>query len=840
MVNLIYIDESGHKVARSVTNREDYLAQRNTPENVENFLKARGGNAIAKGKQRQYNYNDQLPDGVLKGCCHPSSTFAHDIDCGDEQLCKEIARKLIAMKDEIGLLELSVSSGWGLHAVCRREKGKTILENQVKLSTVTQTEMDTNTHDLQRVLYTGPADEETLLYLDDAIFEEAMTVEESAEEYQLLKERAREGLEEVPPGAKKANKHYRPGEAESEELRVSFAIGNGAERSERKCEESKEVKNEDNSQTSNLNSQLEYNGLPYEDIIRKWWEMYNEGKEPVKSNRDVLTFELAVNLRHICGFDRELMSSVIPCYDGFSQTQKMKCIDSALSEKRTQMPKRLRDVLFEVRRDRMNGANGGCVDEGRGLDEAVQEDDRFYYNRLPRMPQGIRDSIKAVGPQLAMPVLTAICPAIGALATGVQLDVHGQKKGLNLISYIVGDFASRKGDIDPVIDAWMSEVRAQTKMYQDQEDEWRAKKLAAKNKKEQPEEIKLPVRFLTLNNTVANLAERLANTDGKHAFSFTPEADVVAQKWKSSMSDFSVMLRQSYDGSRYEREARSAEAVNVHIEHLLWNVTMCGTPDALYRVVSNYTDGFQSRIAVARTPDNTFSKLEDKPYITTDTQTERIQQVAHLLPLMTGEVVLPKLEAKGREWVENIRLETIKSDDKVRARQRFRVCVTAQRMTCCLMLCKVCETLIQKYGLAGAEKQLKAHPNLWKTALQNAQTPQMLETYDVIADYLLETALFFFRERIENAFASRDYAADADRRRMGKNDSIFERLDMEFSFDGALQHSVAVKGTGVSRNSVHQMLKNWKKQGLVVKTEKGRYRKVEGTVPVDESAGCGH
>ena len=90
------------------------------------------------------------------------------------------------------------------------------------------------------------------------------------------------------------------------------------------------------------------------------------------------------------------------------------------------------------------------------------------------------------------------------------------------------------------------------------------------------------------------------NTEGKHAFSFTPEADTVAQKWKSAMSDFSVMLRQAYDGTSYEREARSADAVNVHIDRLLWNVVMCGTPDALYRVVSNYTDGFQSRIIVAK------------------------------------------------------------------------------------------------------------------------------------------------------------------------------------------------------------------------------------------------
>ena len=446
---------------------------------------------------------------------------------------------------------------------------------------------------------------------------------------------------------------------------------------------------------------------------------------------------------------------------------------------------------------------------------------------IKKMPQGVKDSIEAVGPTMIMPVMTAICPCIGTLATGVVLDVHGQKKGLNLIAYIAGDFASGKGGIDPVIDAWMSEMTALDKMYQQQEDEWRAKKRAAKNKKEQPEEPKLPVRCLTLNNTVANLAERLANTEGKHAFSFTPEADTVAQKWKSTMSDFSVMLRQSYDGTRYDREARSADAVNVHIERLLWNVTMCGTPDALYRVVSNYTDGFQSRLAVARTPDNTFAPLEEKPYVLTPQQAERIHQIAHLLPLMQGEVVLPKLEQHGREWVEDIRLMTMKNDDKVMARQRFRVCVTAQRMTCCLMLCKVCETLIQKHGLNGAETLLKQKPDLWKELLLKTQTPSLLEAYDVIANSLLENALYFFRDRIENAFNSRDYAGNTDRRRMGRNDSIYERLDMQFTLEQAMQQTVAIKGATVTYNSVRQMLKNWKRQGLIVATETGRYQKVQ-------------
>ncbi len=573
---------------------------------------------------------------------------------------------------------------------------------------------------------------------------------------------------------------------------------------------------------------LEYHGIPYSRIVEEWLE----GKEIMPGDRHRTSLILADHLRYITDNDAVLIEKILrqtPFVDEIVKERNENVAGTVQDAQKFDFlkntPKRMQEAIKRA---------GVASEEDEESIQCEDDDDDTQLSivncplSIKKMPQGIRDSIDAVGPQLAMPVITAICPCIGTLATGVQLDVHGQKKGLNLIAYIAGDFASGKGSIDPVVDVWMAEVRALDLMYEQQEEEWRNKKQAAKNKKDQPEEPKLPVRFITLNTTVAKLAERLANTEGKHAFSFTPEADTVAQKWKSAMSDFSVMLRQSYDGSKYEREAKSAESVNVHIEHLLWNVTMCGTPDALYRVVTNYTDGFQSRIAIARTPDNTFAPLEDNPYVLTPKQTERIRQIAHLLPLMNGDVVLPKLEVKGREWLESIRIETMKNDDKVTARQRIRVCVTAQRMTCCLMLCKVCETLIQKHGLNGAESLLKQKPNLWKEMLLKVQTPQMLEAYDVIADSLMENALYFFRDRIENAYKSRDYAGyqNGERQKSGKNDTIYERLEPLFTIEQAKQQSVAIKGAGTTINSVRQMLKNWRKQGLVVHTEDGKYRKV--------------
>ena len=787
-VHVIYY-QNGAKLMRPVADEKEYRQLRDSERNKH----------ADKHHMVQMNYSC-LPNenGALKGATRLSRSVGMDIDFDPkaadyEEKMASVPNLVMSKKEELGLLMMERSAGKGYHIAFKRKAGMSQEENLRWASQLLGVEYDKGAKDITRVFFTPPC--EKLLFVDKELFDNSEMVNT---EVAPVKEKNTE--------AEKAKNTDSAKPSDWLSLRSPNSV----------------------SSPFTLPSSLSYLGIPYEEIIRKWWTMYNDGCEPVKNNRNTLTFELAVNLRHICGFDRQLLDKIIPCYDGFPQSEKLACIDSALGEKRTQMPKRLKDVLLAIRQERLMDSDGNQA-ETEGLDEALAKDDLFYFNSLPKMPMGVKDSVDAVGPHLALPVITAICPAIGMLATGVKVDVHGKMNSLNLISYISGDFASGKGSIDPVIDAWTSEVKQMDKMYQQQEDEWRTRKRAAKNKKDQPEEPKLPVRCLTLNNTVANLAERLANTEGKHAFSFTPEADTVAQKWRSAMSDFSIMLRQAYDGTSYEREARSAEAVNVHIDRLLWNVVMCGTPDALYRVVTNYTDGFQSRIALARTPDNTFTPLTENLHVLTEKQRDRIGQIAHLLPLMQGEVVLPKLEAKGREWLEQVRLETMKNDDKVKARQRFRICPTTMRMMTCLMLCRVASLLIDKHGLSGAEKLLKTQPNLWKEMIVKLQQPSFLSAFDVLADYQIDNAMYFFRDRIEAAFTSKDYCGQiiSERTKRGKNDSIFSRLDNTFSFEQALQHSIAVKGANTSRNSVHQMLKNWRRQGLIEAVQGNKYQKLQ-------------
>jgi len=831
-VHLIYYQQ-GHKMMEAVANEETYRRYRDSQAQqrwVETIRHPKPETDVSAAKRKlvQFNYSC-LPteDGCLKGAKRLSKSVGMDIDHLSADEVNLVAATAIEKKDELGLLMLERSArGGGLHVVFRRHPEMDQEANLRWASDLLGVEYDAGAKDITRVFFATTS--EDLLYLHEDLFDNtecgaSETVGKTATETATTASEPKQRTEQttagltasVNSGAASTASETASETTEQDAVETKTEKGKTSETASKSLAEEKEEK------AAEAEDPLCYEGIPYDRIIRKWWDFYNEGKTPSKSNRNTLTFELAVNLRNICDSDPQLLDRIIPCYDEFPEAEKMACIRSALGEKKTQMPKRLKDVLMAVRQDMRAEAREEAEEE-----EALLQDDLYYYDALPKMPQGVRESIDAVGPYLAMPAIFAITPAIGMLATGVRVDIHGNPSQLNLISYIAGDFASGKGSIDPVVSAWLSEIKIADKGYLEAEEEWRARKRAAKNKKEQPEEPKYPVRYLTLNNTVANLADRLANTGGKHAFSFTPEADTVAQKWRTAMCDFSVMLRQAYDGTPYDREAKSADAVNVHIEKLLWNVVMCGTPDALYRVITNYTDGFQSRVAVARTPDNTFSALAESPYHLTEQHKAKIQQVAHLLPLMSGDVELPKLEKRGRDWLERIRIETLENDDKTKARQRFRTCPTAMRMTACLMLCRVAEQLIQHHGQQGAETQLKADPTLWQKMLQRQQTPQMLATFDVLADYMIDNAIYFFRERIEEAFRAATYApADAPRTKKSSNDTIYKQLETNFTSDEAFSLAMSLRGGNVTKVRINSMLYRWERQGMVRRIDRGVYKK---------------
>ena len=426
-VHTIYLKD-GVKMMRPIHNREEFLGLRNGGEQKQLIARIRAGDEGLKPKLVQMNYSClSNADGSLKGSKTASMSVGMDIDHLTAEEMPAVRERILSKKAELGLLMLEESArGGGYHLVFRRRADLDQVGNLKWASELLDVAYDAQAKDITRVFFTTT--EAELIYLDDGIFD------------------------------------------------ISAADKHGPTRTP--------VQTDKNSPSQSVKSDAgkypdNYHGIPFSVIIAKYWEVNNRGFEPTEGDRDTLTYQLACDLRHICGRSFEWLDQVIPCYDGFPLEEKRTKIKSALASEFNGFPQRLRNTLSAC-------ANASAIDNGKWImDNDGEGDEQLSIINsqfsIKRMPQGVRESIDAVGPHLMMPIVTAICPCIGTLATGVMLDVHGQKKGLNLIAYIAGDFASGKGGIDPVVETWMSEVAALDKMYQMQEDEWRAKKRAAKN-----------------------------------------------------------------------------------------------------------------------------------------------------------------------------------------------------------------------------------------------------------------------------------------------------------------------------------------------------------------------
>jgi hypothetical protein len=656
MINLIKINGDGHKVARPVKNRKEYLALRNAARNVNNFQKAREGDKKAKARLLQFNYNALLPDGVLKNCRHVASTFALDIDCGKEAVCRETAQRILAQKDAVGLLELSVSSGWGLHGVFRREQGKTILENQVRVATVIQTEMDTNAHDLPRVMYTGPADEDTLLYLDDAIFEETMTVEEAAAEYERLTDREKCGLEEVPAEAKKSKKHYRPWEETSDKR--------GQTRTE-----SVEFDAKENSPCQSVKSAAEkkFKGIPYSEIIAEWWQ--RNGGEPQEGERNVKLYQLAVSLRAICDNNRELLLEIMPRL-GLDEQELKSIVDSACKEPPKGVSKIMQSIL--------------AMSDGRGVMSDVSHQPSAIEHQLWEWGAQIEELSKD------FPLLKDITKGLKHNQYPAALFVGGgllmtlmtrctyrfyhrpeELRRLNNSTLIIGDPASGKSFATRLFKLLASPIVAADKVGKEAINAYRELMRTKGANKEKPKKPKVVVRIHPARTSNAQFIQDMVNAkeevDGElmqlHMLTFDTELDntLSLQKGGAYIDKQALQLKAFHneeDGQAYS----NVDSVFQEF-YVIWNFIYTGTPIALKKMVNeqNFGSGLATRLTCIPLPATNFEMMSRESFVDYDSD-ERLKKWAEKLDRMKGELSVQKIVDELYDWTAR-RMEDAKEND---------------------------------------------------------------------------------------------------------------------------------------------------------------------------------
>ena len=560
--------KDGAKMMCPVLSRDEYLRLRGSKKQQSIIKAVRGGDDSQKSKLLQFNYSC-LPneDGSLKGSTTLSTTVAMDIDHIPEEQLESVKDRILNQKEELGLLMLELSArAAGYHLVFKRREDLTQEENLRYASQLLNVEYDKGAKDITRVFFTTTASAQDLIFLDDEIF--------------VIKE-AKCKKEQIENGKLK--------------------IENSST-----CVEEKLTQECDNFQFSIFNSQLKYNGIPYSDIITKYWELFNNSKEPVPGDRNVKTFELAVNLRNICDYSLDTLLQIIPNYFGESGIDEWRhTIESALKEPRKGMPYRLKQVLTALKETNSVKACGGTISTPPPMPD--------------KLPPLIRLLTKNV-PQFYKPaVASAVFPALAAHLHGVKFrywdNVDHEATFMNVL---IGRQSIGKGTIRKPIEYIMEDIRQRDIPNRQREAEWKQKNPGAKQKKD-PRPTDICIQMLIDNLTDAVFNQRIvdANNNGeRYIYTIVDEIEALKRVTsKGTVDEVGLLIRKAFDNSLAGQERVGADSVS-GIAPLRWNFNASTTPPNARKFFSRMVnDGTVSRLDIATIISNEDDDDETAPIL---------------------------------------------------------------------------------------------------------------------------------------------------------------------------------------------------------------------------------
>lgn len=528
--HVIYYGKDKTKLMRPIGNRKEYISLRNSAWQQRLVKAVREGDEAQKSRLLQVNYSC-LPnaDGSLKGATTMSRSVGMDIDHIAADAMTAMKERILAKKDELGLLMLELSArGAGYHLVFRRRPELTQEENLKWASDLLGVAYDEAAKDITRVFFTTTASEEDLLFLDDGLFDATALQCYSSDE---------------------------KGDVKSERGDVN----------------------------------LDYNGIPYKDIIAKYWELFNEGKTPVEGDRNVKTFELAMTLRSICDYKLETLLAVVPNYWGDEEAEWRKTIENALKEPRKGMPYRLKQVLAAMKSTTAIKACGGTL------------------TTPPPMPKKLPPLIKLLTknvPWFYKPaVASAVFPALGAHMHGVKFrywdNVDHEATFMNVL---IGRQSIGKGTIKKPIEYIMEDIRQRDIPNRQREAEWKQKNPGAKQKKD-PRPTDICIQMLIDNLTDAVFNQRIvdANNNGERfVYTIVDEIDALKKVTsRGTVDEVGLLIRKAFDNSMAGQERVGADSVS-GIAPLRWNFNASTTPPNARKFFSKMVnDGTVSRLDVS-------------------------------------------------------------------------------------------------------------------------------------------------------------------------------------------------------------------------------------------------
>ena len=328
----------------------------------------------------------------------------------------------------------------------------------------------------------------------------------------------------------------------------------------------------------------DYRGVPYSEIVKRLEEQL--GGRPEHGARNSFIFSMACNLRYICNDDPAWVASILPTYGEDPQKHRM-TIHSAVNRPMSRtMPETLARAL-RVAQGELSIVN--C---------------ELSIATPPAMPSSLPaplDMLISRTPQPMRPaVAMAVFPPLGAHLHEAKFHYWDNRDyEPTFMNVLVAELSSGKSAVNTPIEYIIADIEARDDVAREREQEWKNQCATISNAKDKPQRPKgLAVQCLSADMTNAAFVQRLADAEGRFLYTMMDEIELLdSLKTNTRGGSVSAVLRLAFDCGKYGQERVASNAVNAKVR-VRWNWNASTTVQRVRKYFAHsIADGTLSRLS---------------------------------------------------------------------------------------------------------------------------------------------------------------------------------------------------------------------------------------------------
>lgn len=530
---------------------------------------------------------------------------------------------------------------------------------------------------------------------------------------------------------------------------------------------------------------MEYEGLKYSSIIKLLENRVASAGKISEGQRNDVLYGMASELRHICGYNFEMLYSFLaPYFKTLPDNEIRKTITSALNRSGRQI------TPFLI----------GIINELKQFNSSVEENDVL----LPKLPKlsAVEEMILAHYPQhLRAQVFMATLPIWGVYGTHIRFEyLDGKTNSLSFMTAVVGKSSSGKAFAKDLFEKMTKRFQMEDDLEREKANKYVEEYNESGESGKKPKDPHSKIRMFSDDITTSQLLENLDNLKGEHGIQFTEEVASLNKSKHSIYGNNDDLYCKAFDNSVGGKESKSKLTRNIRIPIYL-NTLFCGTPNSMHKFYNNPEGGLNNRVLFAFMPNvrlrafPKYTKFSETDQALFDEVTERLWhsgEDGQMLEYPWLEKVIMSIKNK---WDK----EDQENPDEVWYDLGKRAMVVAMRVGVLQWYLRGCPSADDRKEIMAIGRVVRWTADAMRKGI-----------YDFCGSEY---------EKLNNA----DNAIQSKGKYNSKNKKLYSVLANEFTANDVIAQRIQ---NGDSATNVGTIICRWKQEGLIEKVGENRFRKV--------------